>query len=206
MKNDAGKRAAVGRASRPGDLPLLLTLSANGLFWSSVFGFAALRSDYSHATDAVSELGVWGAPNMWGFNLLGYVMPGVLLAAACWIIARRVRPRAHVMSGVLAWSGLAIVLAGLAPGDLRQMNSLTSILHVTGSLSGILLWLPGVIWLGIVSLGTRRRLAIVCFGGLALMVGAFSLYIVLLPGIVQRLSFGVLFGWSIAAALATPRA
>jgi hypothetical protein len=199
----AGRPSGADFSSRGSSAPVWLATGAALLFWSSVFGFAAVREAYSHATDAVSELGVWGAPNMWGFNILGYALPGALLGAACWIVARRVRPKAWILPAMMTWAGLAITLAGLSPGDLSRPGNAWTVAHLIGSISGILVWLPGAAWLGIAGLRGQRVLSAVCFVGLVLMIGAFSLYALMLPGIVQRICFAVLFGWGIAAALAS---
>ena len=38
------------------------------------------RPEYSHLTKAISELGSLDAPNMWAWNILGYILPGLAIA------------------------------------------------------------------------------------------------------------------------------
>ncbi|MES1203328.1 MAG: DUF998 domain-containing protein, partial [Pseudomonadota bacterium] len=154
----------------------------------------------SHFTKAVSELGVWGAPNMWWFNVFGYIIPGMLLAACGWMIARTESPGSRILAGTLALSGLCITLAGLFPADMDAMSSPTSLLHITGSVGGGLLWAIAMVWLAFLGRKTCPALSLLCLGALLLMLGAFFLYGYLLPGLVQRITFAVLFAWYIAAA------
>ena len=56
-------------------------LAATGLFAAALGLFAALDPAYSHLTNAVSELGVVGAPSQLAWNLIGFIAVGVLLAA-----------------------------------------------------------------------------------------------------------------------------
>lgn len=186
--------------------PKTLALTANALFWTSVFGFAALRPDYSHFTKAVSELGAWGAPNMWGFNVLGYMLPGLLLAFCGWRIARGVKPHALVLPALLIFSALGVSLAGAFPADMADRGSTTTLLHLTGSLSSLLLWLPALIWLAVAARATHAALMWTCLAALALSIGAFTLYSFLYPGLVQRIMFALYFGWFALAAWLSERA
>src|SRR5262245_25116662 len=151
-------------------------LLANALFWSAVVGFAALRPDYSHLTKAVSELGSIGAPRMWAFNLIGYVLPGVLMAGFGWVLGRR-----HGSTGVavlLALSGLGLVVAGLFPGDLSDFRRPTTQLHLAGSLLG-LSWAPAMPWLAVRTRRTWPALAVVSAGAFVLFLLVFGLYAVI---------------------------
>ncbi|UMR28441.1 DUF998 domain-containing protein [Massilia sp. MB5] len=67
----------------------LAGLLAGVLFFASLIGFAALRSDgYAHGRKAVSELGALGAPSAPAFNLLGFIVPGLLLAWFAYALLR----------------------------------------------------------------------------------------------------------------------
>ena len=52
---------------------------ACAVFWLSLFAYGAMRTDYSHFTKAVSELGVIGVPHALAWNLIGFIVPGLLL-------------------------------------------------------------------------------------------------------------------------------
>jgi hypothetical membrane protein len=186
-------------------LLLALGLAANGLFWASVFGFAALRSDYSHLTDAVSELGVWGAPRMWFFNVLGYAAPGLLTALCGWGIGRSVAPKGVVTPALLALGGFGLLLAGVFPADLSNMRSLTTGMHIVGVYLA-LAWLPGLVVLAWLGRG-RRVLATLCVVWLLLFVASFGLYAVIeqWPALIQRVRFAIFLSWFPLAATLLPR-
>lgn len=106
-------------------------------FAASVMGFAALRHDgYSHATKAVSELGAMGAENALAFNVLGFMVPGllvILLAVACGRM---------VGSGFgafyLAVSGAALTASGLLPADMAHRDGQATLLHgIAAIVSGL---------------------------------------------------------------------
>lgn len=41
---------------------------------------SSMRPEYSFLTKAISELGTVDAPNKWGWNVFGYVIPGLMIA------------------------------------------------------------------------------------------------------------------------------
>lgn len=177
-----------------------LAIGANLLFWSSLFVFAALRSDgYAHATKAVSELGVWGAPNMWAFNILGYALPGLMLAACGWLIGRAAR--SSWLAVLLALAGAFVTVAGVFPADMSDYASFTTVGHLAGSTGSVIAWALAML---VAILVARKRwvaLAALSAVALALMIGVFFLYETLPSGIVQRLTFGVFFAYFLVAAL-----
>ncbi|MEM8713162.1 MAG: DUF998 domain-containing protein, partial [Planctomycetota bacterium] len=175
-------------------------------------GFAAVRpDDYSHGRKAVSELGAVGAPNALGFNLLGFVAPGLLVICLTYALTRSLRTRrCRVGAALLFASGLSMAMAGVFPVDMEKRDSLTSILHlVAASLSGIF-WTLSLFWLGRV---LRRDLDLPLLGR---MTPWFSLFLVanlawqavwqstgaVLPGWGQRIGFGGFFLWTFWTGLA----
>ncbi len=180
-----------------------LGLGANALFWPSLFGFAALRPDYSHFTKAVSELGVWGAPNMWAFNVLGFILPGLLLAAFGWAFARRAAPGNWFVALLLPLGGVGLMIAGLFPGDMQHMQSLTTIGHVAGATASLLFWIIALIALVISTRKTWPSLASLSLIAVLAVVATFLLYGAphVSRAIVQRATFAEFFGWYAAASL-----
>lgn len=103
--------------------------AAAALFFTALVGFAALRTDgYSHATKAVSELGAVGAQNAQAFNLVGFILPGLLVAALAMGLARGLGATAGPL--LLAVAGLGYALAGVFPFDMEARESTTSLLHL----------------------------------------------------------------------------
>lgn len=102
------------------------------LFAASLVGFAAIRTDgYTHGTKAVSELGAIGAPNALAFNLLGFILPGLLIAVLATELHRALSTR--IGPALLAFSGLSCAVAGIFPVDVMVPDSTTSILHIIGA-------------------------------------------------------------------------
>ncbi len=184
-------------------LLLCLGLLANLLFWASVLGFAAVRPEYSHFTDAVSELGSVGAPNMWGFNVLAYITPG-LLATLCGFGLIRAAVRGAVVSPVvMAIAGAGLLIAGVFPADMSNMRATTTILHVVGVSTG-LLWPPTAAWAAFRARREKPAFAMTTLIWFLAVLGTYALYAVFVqsPGLVQRVTLGTWLAWYPVAALA----
>jgi hypothetical membrane protein len=180
-----------------------LAIAANLMFWPLLFVMAAIRSDYSHLHQAVSELGAVGAPHMWAWNILGYVVPGLMLAVFGWSLVRRLRPGSRVAAALLALSGIGMAAAGLIPADMNDRRGLLTSLHIVGSSLSVLAWLPSMIVVAALARRTRPEIAVASGVALAAMIGSFALYGVWedTPALVQRITFGVYLGWYLVAGL-----
>lgn len=112
---------------------------------STIVVMAALRTDgYSHLHQAVSELGSLDAPHNAVFNLLGYGLPGLLIAGFVYGLKRQAFAGARLWPFVLlAGSGLFMTLAGVFPMDMENRTTPMSLLHTVGSLGSGLSWLVG---------------------------------------------------------------
>jgi hypothetical membrane protein len=182
---------------------IFAAVSGNLLLWGAVIGFAAARPDYSSLYDAISELGALRAPANWAFNILGFFLPGCLLAYAGWGIGRAVENRPAIPV-ILVLVASSLVFTGLFPADLADRGNLLTRLHIVSSMFGIaapLAW--GLIifrtWKGMPALAMSAGAALVIF------FGVFALYGLLpYPGLVQRLTFALVFGWHALAALLLP--
>ena len=122
------------------------------LFASLVVLCGALRPDYSHVTQFISELGESGGSDAWLMNLLGFVPSGLLLAAfgasLGFLLPRTSLSLAAAM--FIAVYGLGITGAGLYscdPGCPSQNLSSEATMHRTASIVsfsagilGIALW------------------------------------------------------------------
>ena len=183
----------------PGRTAALFGVGANLLFWASVATFAALRPDYAHATKAVSELGAWGAPNMWAFNVLGYILPGLLLAACGWLLGRAAKSNA--VAALLALSGVGVAVAGAFPADMNDYGSFTTMGHLVGSTGSLVAWALALVCAMLFARKNWPALAALSAAALALTIGAFFLYETLPSGIVQRITFGVFFAYFLVASL-----
>ena len=186
-------------------LTTALTVTANLIFWPALFGFAALRPGYSHVTNAVSELGSFDAPRMWAWNIIGFIIPGILLTISGWRIGRSVEADHFVMTTLLAFSGAMLVLTGLAPADLSQRHGIATTIHLVGSNGSLVAWVLALVFLAVRIRGTRRATAIVALIVLVCLAGILVLADRNTLGLTQRLMFAAFFFSFPALALAAPR-
>ncbi len=184
---------------------LILGLAANLLFWPLLFVMAALRPEYSHFTKAVSELGTWDAPRMWVWNLLGYIVPGLLLAIAGWQTGRRFAPKARLLPGLFVLAGLFMTLSGIVPGDMAHMDSATTRIHLLGAFGSLAAYILALILLALKLGGEWRNAAKLALGCLVLLAASVVLGSPHGPGLAQRLMFAVFLASYPALALVRPR-
>ncbi|MDB5234725.1 MAG: hypothetical protein JWR44_1718 [Hymenobacter sp.] len=130
----------------------VLGMAGGVLSSATLIGMAALRTDgYSHLTKAVSELGSVDAPHRAWFNWLGYIGPGMLIAAFSYGLSRSFTgPASRKLPFVLlGLSGLLMALAGICPVDMDHRDTSSSLLHAVGSLGSGLAWLGCAITIGL---------------------------------------------------------
>ena len=199
-------KALVSRISRHLAVPAAL------LFTLASAVFATRIDDYSHVLHPVSLLGAMQMPSRWAFNLAAFIVPGVLVAG----VALRLRDRMSLLSadgrtlqftarvGAQLWliSALAFAVQGVVPLDMSDLDGVRSGRHAAAWMVWWIAFLAGgVAW----TIGTRanlrsRQLARVSlWAALSLPVLALVLPRLLLPGLTQRLAFGLWFAWSIYA-------
>ena len=125
-------------------------------FWFlGVYLFVASGNPtFSHVIDPVSTLGSLGQPRANVWNLLGFVLPGAVIAGLGLRIRQAFPGRLTAsLAGVsLAMSGSLMMVAGLFPGDPLHPAAMTNYVHdLSGwaSLSACLfagLITPWVLW------------------------------------------------------------
>jgi hypothetical membrane protein len=109
---------------------------------------------FSHITDPISKLGSRGQPGASVWNLLGFILPGVVIVGLGLRIRQAFPGRlTAALAGVsLAISGSLVVAAGLFPGDPLNPAAMTNLVHVLSgwvSLSAFLVAgviTPWVLW------------------------------------------------------------
>lgn len=189
-----------------------LGITACVVFWGASFVFGALRPSYSHAVNAISELGVRGTPNATMWNIVGFVVPGLLLALTGGVVA-------HAIDREKSWSGnlsrLLLVLAGLAiagqgviPAEMTNgVADITSPYtrgHFISSLVSGAAWAIGVLLLiGPMSRNPewrRWRLVSLVLVVLA-FVASFSVRGTLPDGLAQRLGNAIFSAWFVLMSL-----
>jgi hypothetical membrane protein len=161
---------------------------------SAIIVMAEIRTDgYNHAHKAVSELGSLDAPHKWVFNILGYFIPGVLLALFSFNLKNHfVIPMKSYSFYFLLLSGLLWALAGIFPADMDHKNSFCTVMHIIGSMGSGLFWLLSALtlWWQLKKDNDWKAVAII-----TVIIPFITIFIMGFipahtPGISQRVGFG----------------
>ena len=184
-------------------------------FWIALVAFGAVRTDYSQLTKAVSELGAVGAPHALAWNVLGFIVPGLLLAACGVAIGTVVDGRRGALRWLLTGSGVAFAATGVFPAVMQYgspvMHAPSTVGHVVMLLLSSVLWLVaiGVLLRKITREPRLRRLlkpfvivTVVALSGLAANVLHDAIQpLAHRPGLAQRLGFAGYFLWFVSLSL-----
>ena len=111
---------------------------------------SAMRPDYLHTDQAISELGSLDAPNLWAWNVLGYILPGLAVALLGIGVRRELATyevRATAPAMALMAAGLLMSLSGAFPANMADFRSLTTLLHTVGSFGCYIAFLVAGFWL-----------------------------------------------------------
>ena len=195
---------------RIGSLVAVAALAGAVLFFASLLGFGALLEGYSHTRHPVSLLGASGVPRALAFNLLAYVIPGVMGV----LVAIHLRARLPAGSNwwsrlgtqLLLLSAVGLVAMGLLPLDPQDLESAASRLHSTAWSGWVVAFVAGAAALAIGLRRDRAARGVAWASGAAawaLLFAAFVLSDAIGAGMAQRLVFVVWFGWFAYAARRT---
>lgn len=188
-------------------LPLWLAVAATASCLGAILGFAAVLDGYSHASHPLGWLGGRSLPGATGFNLLAYVLPGLLLAVVGWRLRNTLPTDAPVAARLGSWlvllSALAFAAKGLLPLDLEELDAGASRGHAVAWMLWWMAFVPGtlLLWLGLRRLPGRRGWARTCLVAAIVFPGiALFLPLLLAPGHAQRLALLAWLGWWLLAA------
>jgi hypothetical membrane protein len=182
------------------------------MFWAASAVLAALRPSYSHVVNTISELGAVGTPHATMWNILGFIIPGTLLAIVGATIVRAANPEAS-LSRILATvllvvSGLAIAGQGVFPAEMANgvadVASASTRAHFISSLVSGVAWAIGALLL----VGPMKRNPAwksLRFVSLVLVVltvvAAFALRGTLPDGLAQRVGNAFFCAWFVLMSL-----
>jgi len=132
-----------------------LGIGAWVLFWAASVALAAFRPSYSHVVNTISELGAVGTPHATAWNVLGFIIPGALLAIAGATIARTANPEPSLSralaTALLVLSGLAVAGQGVMPAEMingvADVASTSTRGHFVSSLISGAAWAVGALLL-----------------------------------------------------------
>lgn len=176
---------------------------------------AGVRDGYAPALRAVGDLGAMGAPDAMLFNLVGFIVPGVLLLVFAWALegamARDGSGRGgRLGTGLLMISALAFAAQGVFAFDLAEPDGAASQLHASALAFALLGLMAGAIfiaaslrrapgWRGLSMLGPALAAMLLLF--LAQPPQAWLPMLEGRIGHAQRLVFGVYFLWFVLASV-----
>jgi len=189
-------------------LPLVAAIVAAALFVAAVAGFGGALEGYAQATHPVGLLGARGLPRALAFNVLGFVLPGLLAAFVAWRLRAEVGDDAPWAMRIGAWLALLSALAfagqGLLALDLADLESSASRAHATAWTLWWVALLPATLLLAVAGLrrGTRWRAlaAASLLLAAAIILLAFLPLRLMEPALAQRTVFAAWLAWLLVAA------
>lgn len=184
----------------------LLGACAAGLFVVSVIGFGAGLAGYAQARHPVALLGASGIPHALGFNLLGWLLPGLLaVVLALYLLARQPAGSSwlvRVAGQLLVLAGLAFAGMGLLPLNVDDLDGPASQAHASAWMVWALAFISGTVLLGIGSWRKQAACGRVALAlGVVAAVSAFALQGLVPAPVAQRITFAC---WALWLALALP--
>ena len=154
--------------------------------------------EYSQRLYPVGLRGATGLPFALAFNLMLFVVPGVLLALSGQVLRGMISDAgwlARIGIVLVQLSALAFAMQGVLSMDPSDMDAQMSRLHALAWMLWWIAFVPGALLLAV---GARRGALFALVSVLAaLLVPLIAVFapIDLWVGIAQRLAFGVWFGW-----------
>lgn len=172
------------------------------VFAAVLVGFGLALSGYSQVFHPVAVLGAKGVPHALGFNVLGFVLTGVLGAAAALDLRRRLPADAgwslRVGAQLTLLSALGFAAMGLLPLDPEDLDNPASSLHATAWMLWWVAFVPGAL---LVAVGLRGRASWRLLARASAATALLVLFVALLAvelmpaGVAQRLGYAAWLGW-----------
>lgn len=185
-----------------------LGLLAAVAFVLAVAGFGAGLDGYAQGRHPVALLGARGVPHALAFNLVGFVLPGLLAAGVAERLRRTLPTGAgwapRVGSQMLLLAGLAFAAMGALPLDVDDLHGPASQLHASAWMIWVLGFVAGSVLLAVSGLRQAhgRALGVLALGcGVLAALAAFALQGVVPAPLAQRLAFAC---WAVWLASALP--
>lgn len=188
-------------------LPLVAAIAAMVLFVAAVAGFGAALEGYSQARHPVGLLGASGVPHALAFNVLGFVLPGLLAAFVAWRLRVAMGDNAPWVARIGAWlallSAIAFVAQGLLPLDPGDLESDASRAHATAWTLWWVALLPATLLLALGLRGeseSRARVLASVVAAVVVVALAMLPLDLLAPAFAQRVVFATWLAWTVVVA------
>jgi len=173
------------------------------IFWVTYIIMANQRPEYSFLTKAISELGSVDAPNKWVWNIIGYILTGILISIFALGLYKNVATEKSSklpLIGILL-SGLFMSISGIFPGDFDNKQSLTMLFHTIGSFGSYIFFLIGAFTypkqMRKTTYWTKAIKPTLLFTWLTILFGSWVFIFPNIPAVGQRIVFAFYFFWII---------
>jgi len=161
--------------------------------------FGSVNREFSFFNDFISKLGAKGEPHAIWWNLIGFIVVGLLLFLFGLLYGILLNDR--LLAVLLSFFGIGFALTAI-PMDMQVSNSPVSKAHIVVVCLGLAFWLFGLARLGYnrrLEKRIRKRANITALILVVSMIG-FVLDLWSMP-ITHRLVFGIVFGWTAITSL-----
>ena len=172
------------------------------LFAASVAGFGAALDGYLQAQYPVALLGAKDFPHAFAFNLLAFVVPGLLAGVVAMTLRHRFPAEAgwaaRIGAQLVFLSALAFIAMGLLPLDSNDLENDASRLHGTAWMLWTVAFVPGAALLAVGLWRDRQCSGLARFSlaaALGVLIAAFVQIDAIPAGVAQRIAFGIWFAW-----------
>jgi hypothetical membrane protein len=170
-------------------------------FWLTYLVMANQRPAYSFLTKAISELGSIDAPNKWTWNILGYILTGVLISIFSFGLFKNIKTDTSnklPFNGIFL-SGVFMAISGIFPGDFENKESLTMLLHTIGSFGSYIFFLIGAFTfpkqMKKTAYWTTAIKPTLFLTWLTILFGSWAFIFPSFPAVGQRIVFAFYFLW-----------
>ena len=181
------------------------------LLFAGAAAFAGRIDGYSHAQHPLALLGAKPLPHAWLFNLLAFVVPGLLVGWGALRLRAAMPANAHEMMSwlgrigaqLMLVSAAAFVAMGVLPLDTGDLEGARSARHASAWMVWWIAFVAGGVSIAAGLRGSPARWRPVANSSLlaALLLPVLALLLpTLIPaGIAQRLAFALWFLWALHA-------
>lgn len=174
-------------------------------FAAALLALGALLDGYVQGRDPVALLGARGIPRATAFNLLAFVLPGLLAAWCAWSLREAMPVGAGAASRIGArlvfLAALAFAAQGVLALDPADLDAMGTRLHAIAWMLWVLAFAAGAVALAWGEASRERTGAALSHALAGVMVAGFALFAggLLAPAIAQRIAYAAWFAWLLLA-------